>query len=151
MSGNVRKKETHLSAKQLQALLHLVSGKTFTNAATAADVSERTIYRWMNDPDFKSAYLALREVEADIARAELRGLALKAAITLSRAMDNEDPNISLRAAQTAVKASVKVEDAEDIKRVVRILSKFAEQDDDAIDPRVSRQFHNQVQKVTRGR
>ena len=52
----------------------------------------------MNDPDFKSAYLALREVEADIARAELRGLALKDAITLSRAMDNEDPNISLRAA-----------------------------------------------------
>ena len=151
MSGNVRKKETHLSAKQLQALPHLVSGKTFTNAATAADVTERTVYRWMNEPEFKSAYLALREVEANIARAELRGLALKAAITLSRAMDNEDPNISLRAAQTAVKASVKVEDAEDIKRVVRILSNFAEQDDDAIDPRVSRQFHNQVHKVTRGR
>ncbi len=125
-----------------------MSGKTFANAATADDVSERTIYRWMNDPDFKSAYLALREVEADIARAELRGLALKAAITLSRAMDNEDPNISLRAAQTAVKASVKVED---VKKVVRILSQVAEQDDDAIDPRTLRQFHNQVQKVTRGR
>ena len=91
MSGNVSKKETPLSAKQLQALPHLVSGKTFANAATAADVSERTIYRWMNDPDFKSAYLALREVEADIARAELRGLALKAAITLSRAMDQRRP------------------------------------------------------------
>ena len=134
MSGNVRKKETPLSAKQLQALPHLVSGKTFANSATAADVSERTIYRWMNDPDFKSAYLALREVEADIARAELRGWALKAAITLSRAMDNEAPNISLRAAQTAVKASVKVEDAEDAKKVVRFLSEFAERDDDTITP-----------------
>ena len=151
MSGNVREKETPLSAKQLRALPHLVSGKTFANAATAADVSERTIYRWMNDPDFKSAYLALREVEADIARAELRGLALKAAITLSRAMDNEDPNISLRAAQTAVKASVKVEDAEDAKKVVRFLSQFAERDDDTISPRESRQFHNQIQRVTRGR
>lgn len=151
MSGNVREKETLLSAKQLQALPHLVSGKTFANAATAADVSERTIYRWMNDPDFKSAYLALREVEADIARAELRGLGLKAAITLSRAMDNEDPNISLRAAQTAVKASVKVEDAEDIKRVVRILSQFAEQDEDTIDPRMSRQLQNQINKLSRGR
>ena len=151
MSGNVRKKETPLSAKQLQALPHLVSGKTFANAANAADVSERTIYRWMNDPDFKSAYLALREVEADIARAELRGLALKAAITLSRAMDNEDPNISLRAAQTAVKASVKVEDAEDAKKVVRFLSQFAERDDDTITPRESRRFRNQIQRVTRGR
>ena len=150
MSGNVRKKETPLSAKQLQALPHLVSGKTFANAATAADVTERTVYRWMNEPEFKSAYLALREVEANIARAELRGLALKAAITLSRAMDNEDPNISLRAAQTAVKASVKVEDAEDAKKVVRILSRVAEQDEDTIDPRMSRQFHNQVHKVTGG-
>lgn len=150
MSDNVRKKETQLSAKQVQALPHLASGKTFANTATAVAVAERTIYRWMNEPDFKSAYLALREVEANIARAELRGLALKAAITLSRSMDNEDPNISLRAAQTAVKASVKVEDAEDVKKVVRFLSKFAERDDDTISPRESRQFHNQIQKVTGG-
>ena len=148
MSGIVRKKETPLSAKQLQVLPHLVSGKTFANAATAADVSERTIYRWMNDPEFKSAYLAMRQVEADIARAELRGLGLKAAITLSRAMDHEDPNISLRAAQTAIKASVKVEDAEDVKKVVRFLTEFAERDDNTISPRESRQFHNQVQRVT---
>ena len=151
MSGNVRKKETPLSAKQLQALPHLVSGKTFATAATAADVSERTVYRWMNDPEFKSAYLAMREVEADIASAELRGLRFKAAITLSRAMDHEDPNISVRAAQTAIKASDKVEEAQDVKKVVRFLTQFAERDDDTITPRESRQFHNQIQKVTRGR
>ena len=151
MSGNVRKKETPLSAKQLQALPHLVSGKTFANAATAADVSERTIYRWMNDPEFKSAYLAMREVEADIASAELRGLRFKAAITLSRAMDHEDPNISVRAAQTAIKASDKVEGAEDVKKVVRFLTRFAERDDNTITPRESRQFRNHVNKVTRGR
>ena len=105
----------------------------------------------MNDPEFKSAYLAMREVEAEIASAELRGLKFKAATTLSRAMDHEDPNISLRAAQTAIKASVKVEDAEDVKKVVRFLTRFAERDDDTITPRESRQFHNHVQKVTRGR
>ena len=151
MSGNVRKKETPLSAKQLQALPHLVSGKTFANAATAADVSERTVYRWMNDPEFKSAYLTMREVETEIASAELRGLKFKAAITLSRAMDHEDPDISLRAAQTAIKTSAKVEEAEDVKKVVRFLNRFAERDDNTITPSESRRFQNQVNRVTRGR
>ena len=41
MSENVRLNKTPLSAKQLQALPHLVSGKTFANAATADDVSEK--------------------------------------------------------------------------------------------------------------
>lgn len=106
----------------------------------------------MTEPKFKKSYLELREMEADIARAELRGLALKATRTLSRAMDSEDPSISLRAAQTAVRAGVKVEDGEDVKKVVRFLSEYAERDNDTITPpRESRRFHNQIQRVTRGR
>ena len=98
-------------------------------------MSERTLYRWLTDPDFKAAYLELRDVEAEIARVELRGLALKAATTLSKAMDNPDPYISLRAAQTSVNASVKVEDNEDAKRIIRLLTKYAEGDDESNDGR----------------
>ena len=151
MSGNIRLKETPLSAKQVQALPHLATGQTLAHTATAVNVSERTLYRWLNEPDFKAAYLDLREVEAEIARAELRGLALKAATTLSKAMDNPDPYISLRAAQTAVNTSVKVEDAENAKRIVRLLTKYVEEDDESNDDRTSGRFHDQLHKVTTGR
>ena len=151
MSGNVRSEDTPLSAKQVQALPHLAIGQTLAHTATAVNVSERTLYRWLNEPDFKAAYLELREVEANIARAELRGLALKAATTLSKAMDNPDPYISLRAAQTAVNASVKVEDTEDAKPIVRLLTKYAEEDDESNDGRTSRLFNEQLQKLSTGR
>ena len=90
-------------------------------------------------------------MEADIARTELRGLALKAATTLSKAMDYPDPYISLRAAQTAVNTSVKVEDAENAKRIVHLLTKYAEEDDESNDDRTSGRFHDQLHKVTTGR
>ena len=154
MSEYVRKsqeKNVTLSAKQVQALPHLALGQTLADTATAVNVSERTLYRWLSDPHFKETYLELRDTEAQIARVELRGLSLKAATTLSKAMDHENPYISLRAAQTAVKASAKVEDAEDVKKVVRFLSQFAERDDDTITPRESRRFGNQIRRVTRGR
>ena len=121
------------------------------HTATAVNVSERTLYRWLNEPEFKAAYEELRDVEADIARVELRGLALRAATTLSKAMDNPDPYISLRAAQAAVNTSVKVEDAENAKRIVRLLTKYAEEDDESNDDRTSGRFHDQLHKVTKGR
>ena len=148
---NVRSEDTPLSGRQLQALPHLTTGQTLAHTATAINVSERTLYRWLNEPDFKAAYLDLREVEAEIARAELRGLALKAATTLSKAMDNPDPYISLRAAQTAVNASVKVEDTEDAKRIVRLLTKYAEEDDESNDGRTSRLLNEQLKKLSTGR
>ena len=151
LSGNVRSEDTPLSGKQLQALPHLTTGQTLAHTATADNVSERTLHRWLNEPDFKAAYLDLREVEAEIARAELRGLALKAATTLSKAMDNPDPYISLRAAQTAVNASVKVEDTEDAKRIVRLLTKYAEEDDESNDGRTSRLLNEQLKKLSTGR
>ena len=151
MSGNIRLKGTPLSAKQVQALPHLSTGQTLAHTATAVNVSERTLYRWLNEPEFKAAYEELRDVEADIARVELRGLALKAATTLSKAMDNPDPYISLRAAQTSGNTSVKVEDAENAKRIVRLLTKYAEEDDESNDDRTSGQFHDQLQRVSKGR
>ena len=151
MPGNVRSEDTPLSTKQMQALPHLSLGQTLADTATSINVSERTIYRWLSDPHFKETYLALRDVEAQIARAELRGLALKAATTLSKAMDNSDPSISLRAAQSAMSASVKVEDTEDAKRIIRLITKYIQEDDESNNARTSRSFEKQLEKVTRGR
>ena len=120
MTENVRLNKTPLSTKQVQALPHLAIGKTLAHTATAINVSEKTLYRWLREPDFKATYLQLRDLEAEIATAELRGLTLKAATVLSKAMDNPDPNISLRAAQTAVKTGVKADEAAEAPSASRV-------------------------------
>lgn len=148
MSGIVRSGDTPLSPKQMQALPHLSIGKTLAHTATAINVSERTLYRWLTEPVFKNAYQELREMEFEIAKAELRGLSLKAARTLSKAMDSSDPYINLRAAQTSVNASIKVEGDEDAKRIIRIITQIAKQEDDTVDPRMANQLHNQLQKLS---
>ena len=151
MSQNVRLNKTPLSTQQVQALPHLAIGQTLAHTATAINVSEKTLYRWLKEPDFKSAYLELRDMEAEIATAELRGLTLKAATVLSKAMDNPDPNISLRAAQTAVKTGLKADDNEDAKRIIRLMTKYAEEDDESKLAGTSRLFNKEMDKLTSGR
>ena len=138
MSRNVRPTDNSLSTKQVQALPHLAAGNTLAHTATAVNVSDKTLSRWMNEPEFKASYLALRELEAEIATAELRGLGLKAAMVLSRAMDNPDPYISLRAAQTSVNISTKLDVSEDAKLIARYLSQLAKEDNETNGPRATR-------------
>ena len=58
MSENVS-----LTAKQHRAIAALISSPTVGEAAKAAGVSERTLARWMGDPDFR---MALGVVESDM-------------------------------------------------------------------------------------
>ena len=146
MSENVRLNKTPLSTKQVQALPHLAIGQTLAHTATAINVSEKTLYRWLKDPVFKSAYMELRDLEAEIATGELRGLTLKAATVLSKAMDHPDPNISLRAAQTAVKTGLKADDAAEAKRLTRLLARYVDEDEN--NGPASRTVRKQLHKAS---
>jgi hypothetical protein len=52
MPGHGEKK----SRRQLLAIEALVAEATITAAARRAKISERTLRRWMKDPDFRAAY-----------------------------------------------------------------------------------------------
>ena len=58
MSENVS-----LTAKQHRAIAALISSPTVGEAAKAAGVSERTLARWLSDPDFR---MALGVAESDM-------------------------------------------------------------------------------------
>src|SRR5690349_14662713 len=49
-----------LSAKQDAALVALLNEPTVQRAAQASGMSERTLYRWMEEPAFSRAYRAAR-------------------------------------------------------------------------------------------
>ncbi len=76
----------------------------------------------MEDSRFKAEYEKLREQAGAVARAELRGLMLKAAATRAEGMDNDNPWIRLRAAQATINASMKIDGVNENKRVLELMS-----------------------------
>ncbi len=49
-----------LTVKQERAIVALLNEQTIAKAAAAAQVGERTLYEWLNQPDFSSAYRKAR-------------------------------------------------------------------------------------------
>ncbi len=49
-----------LSQKQERAIVALLDAPTIAKAAEAIGVCERTLYRWLDDPDFAAAYRKAR-------------------------------------------------------------------------------------------
>jgi hypothetical protein len=126
MGQNVTEKRPALSDKQLQSLPYLAAAGSMTDAATTLDVSRTTLYRWMDDPDFRMEYERLREEASAIATAELRGLMLKATTVLADSMDHSYPEIRLRAAQVALNAGRKVDGAAENRQLIDLLSRFVD-------------------------
>ena len=77
-----------LSPAQRRAVAAIMATRTTTAAAAQADVSLRTLQRWLTDPDFKAALAA---AEADVLAVTTRAvlaLTLSAVDTLKAAIDD---------------------------------------------------------------
>lgn len=70
MSENART----LSPKQQQAVMALLTEPSITAAAAKVRVNEKTIRRWLNDPDFRRAVTAAEAEALDQATRRLVGL-----------------------------------------------------------------------------
>jgi len=90
----------HLKPKQRAAIEALLSERTKTNAALRAGVSKTQLYKWLQDPIFKSALI---EAEA-AARNEIKRRILKRAENLADTIadimesDEASPAVRLQAA-----------------------------------------------------
>ena len=99
MSQDVTNSEKELSEKQVLAIPHLVSAKSFGETAELVGVNRRTIYRWMDDPTFREEYDRQRDAVASFARASMRSLMLKALSVQAERLDSDDPRERARAAK----------------------------------------------------
>ncbi len=79
-----------------RAISALLSEKDIASAAVVAGVSERTLYRWLNDPDFKY-YLdeATKDTIVNISRT-LAGMGEKAIRVLFQILDSGDTTASIK-------------------------------------------------------
>ena len=110
-----------LSDRQLRTLPYLVASPSISEGARLARVGLRTLYRWMNDDDFRSELERRRWKARELAYVELRGLALKAIYVLGHAMEDPNPQVRLRAAQTALSTELKVTEHQDIQKRLDLL------------------------------
>ena len=97
----------NLSLKQRKALPHLIASNSLAEGARRANISRTTIYRWMEDDDFRSELIRLRNESAELAQTEMKGLMLDAAMALREALDDDDPLVRLRAAAATLSLSMK--------------------------------------------
>ena len=122
MSTDVTDSGENLSTRQRQALPHLVASNTLAEGARKANISRTTIYRWMEDDEFRRELIRLRSEAAELAKSEMKGMMLDATMALREALDDEDPIVRLRAAATVLNLSTKTLYGMEVEKRINRLS-----------------------------
>jgi len=124
MSGNV----TQLRPKQEEAILALLTNRTVEDTARAAKITTRTLYRWLNEPEFDKAYRQARRKAFGQSTARLQQASSAAVSVMMKTM--VDPNAGastrLRAADMVYSHAAKAIEIEDIDARVTELERAAE-------------------------
>ena len=116
-----------LGRKKEAAILALLSQRNVEEAARTVGVGARTLYRWMNEPDFDAVYRAARRAAFSQSAARLQQMCTAAVSTLGKIM--VDPNAPaasrVRAADSVLNHAAKAIEIEDIETRVAALEQAA--------------------------
>ena len=122
MSHNVPSTGTiALRPRQAAALPYVASEHTLTRAAQAAQITRRTLTRWMNEPAFRAELERIRGNISDFAHSQVEALSLKAAHRIEQLMDSDDPNVAHRASKTVLAMSMNVRGQRETRRRMETL------------------------------
>ena len=95
--------DDNLTEQQEEAIVALLNEQTVAKAAKASGTNERTLYRWLKDPDFDRAYRRARRDAFGQAIALTQRYAALAVQTLARVMtDGSSPASAKVAAATTL-------------------------------------------------
>jgi len=111
------------SRKKEATILALVSNPTIREAAQVVGVSETTIYRWLQDPEFERNYRNARTQVVRHAIAALQGACSQAVEVLKEVMTNTESPATTRvtAARAVLEMSIKAVEIEDLQARVQTL------------------------------
>ena len=116
-----------LTRKQEQAIAALLSTPTLKDAAQASGVSEVSLWRWMQLPEFQAQYRTARRQIVERAVSELQAATGEAVETLKRNLHCEQASVEIRAAQIILEQAVKGVELIDLQERVEALEQAAEQ------------------------
>jgi transposase len=109
-----------LEPKQEIAICALLEGKNKRDAAKEADISEATLYRWLDDADFRNVWRSRQNKVFQYTLGKLRILSEKAAETLEKLLDCGNARIELETAKTLLTFGLKASEIDFIERLERL-------------------------------
>jgi hypothetical protein len=117
-----------LGRKKEAALLALLSQRSVEEAARVARVGPRTLYRWLNEPEFDAAYRDAKRAAFSQSIARLHQMASAAVTTLGKAMvdPSTPPATKVRAADSILDHTAKAIELEDLEARLAELERAAE-------------------------
>ena len=110
-----------LTPRQMLAVPYIVSAPSMRQSARAAHIGRATLTRWMHDPDFRAEIEQARRRVADLAFAEMNGLALKSVVALADLLEHPDPHVRNAAIRTALQNSLKLRELNDVRNRMDIM------------------------------
>ena len=106
----------------------LASGRSVSQAAQAAGLSERTVYRRLSGPAFQQRLSALRDELVTSALAELAGSAGAAVETLKGLLTSREERVQLAAAKAMLDQLLRLREAVALEQRLQALERRAERE-----------------------
>lgn len=115
--------DNELTPRQLKALAELLNQPNLRAASVAAAVPERTLYNWLNEPAFETAYRKARREAVRHAVATLQRSAGAAAAALASIAEDAGEKAPARvaAARVVLELAIKAVELEDLAARVAAL------------------------------
>ena len=118
---NLATDETSISlttSRQEKAIIALLNEPTTKDAAEAAGVSEVTLWRWLQNPEFRASYMEVRRIAVQRAIARTQAATSEAVDTLREVMSDKSARGSERisAAKAILDYAMKGIELEDHER-----------------------------------
>lgn len=116
------------SRKEDAALVALISEPTLREAANKAGISEATLWRWLQDPEFQEKYRTARRQAVSQSITQLQKISSEAVETLREVMNSKEtpPASRVTAARAVLEMSIKAVEVEDLAVRIEALEKAAE-------------------------
>ena len=111
----------NLSLKQLSALPHLLRPGTLTVQARHAGVHRTTLYRWLQDDNFRECLEWLRKETMRFTQAQLQAMSYKAAAALDDALDDDSVRVRIEAARLVLTQAHNAHYGQELERRVENL------------------------------
>ncbi len=126
---------------QEKALTALLNSASVTEAATKSGLSERTLYRFLEDADFKQEYKAARRRVFEQNIFKLQSLHDEAVETLQKNLHCENPSVEVRAAQIVIESNRKDFETFDIlERLEQLENEHQKQIEETAKPNNQKRF-----------
>jgi len=116
--------------KKEQAILALLTHSSVGEAARSVGISEATLWRWLQNPEFQKAYQEARRQTAQRAISQLQQLSEDAVASLKEVLLNQQtpPSTRVAAAKIVLEMTTKAVEMDDLLTRVQRLEQLIEQE-----------------------